>query len=368
MQRVDSGGHARRSVEPARRTTRSGHARARLQRRDDSSMAGGEADGEIRALQPAPRRRGQGGDAGSGAQRTRRAGAAQCRPLAARRGTSSATKERLAALVAAGGAAGARDRHAARQRCRAILQLAISARDLPVQGLERAPAGRPTREGSSASRRSCATTSDSTRTVKPERVRWCDVRATRRRIAGHRASGERHGARAHRRHVKSAMLVTTHAELFADRASAAADPRQPHHQRRRRRRRRTAAAHNLGPDHAARQSGRHARACVAICRALTTASASAPRMRRASSSRSTRPRGAARAPGSGWRSAASWRRRSADASPSSRARGTDPDVHAGRSPIVNRCHRSPRSGARRASWFKAEIRQGRARMEHAAWR
>ena len=110
-------------------------------------------------LQPPPRRRGQGGDARPGAQE-RDAGAAQ---QALARDAAGARRQGAAGGArAAGGAAGARDRHAARLGVGPLAAGAVGARRAAARSRI---ACRWRRASSSASRRSCATTST-------RRARW----------------------------------------------------------------------------------------------------------------------------------------------------------------------------------------------------
>ena len=196
-------------------------------------------------------------------------------------------------------AAGARDRHAARlgvgplaagasrrATCRRALKerLQVATRELERVSKNRARLSRLDARGGAGAR--CRSTS---------------------RALVDEALGIAHRRRAARRGWRS-RSASIPRPRDADHRSrpAAADPGQPV----------TNAADAVAqhPRGAPRGAGVRARRIASPSRCATTASASRPRTWRASSSRSTPPRGAARAPASAWPSAASWRSRSAAAS------------------------------------------------------
>ena len=197
-------------------------------------------------LQPPPGRRGEGGDARSGAQE-RGAGAAQ--PAAARDAARARRQGAAGGARAAGGAAGARDRHAARLGVGPLAAGALGARRAAAAARS---ACRWRRASSSASRRSCATIS--TRRARWRRSAWpVDVGRVVDEALGivHRRRGA--GAQSTCR-----TTIDDGGGARRDRSGAvAADPGQPVHQRRRR-----GAARSGGP-HPRRGGARRASA-VAI--------------------------------------------------------------------------------------------------------
>ncbi len=295
MQRVE-GGMLDERVPVAHATTRSARCRAAS---TPCSARLAEADGEIRAFN---RRLADEVKAATLDLARKNETLAQLNRLLRETRQELGDKERLAAL----GQLAAQLAHEIGTPLGSVsghLQLALSGRDVPPSLKDRLQVATRELERVSKIVRDYL---DSTRTVAPERVP-VDVE----RVVDE-ALGISIGAEARAR-IDVQKTIERRGGARRDRSGpVAADPGQPHHQRRRRgagRRRphprRGGGAGRRGGHRRGRRRRRHR----------------APRTRRASSSRSTRPRGAARAPGSAWPSAASWRRRSAGASPSSRRRG-----------------------------------------------